>query len=122
MCHRNCHKGVTAKFQAKKNPVRKLGFSLVFQQATYGALGRIRTFDRSVRSRVLYPAELRVRRGAHIKEVAEVSQALGYIYLNMSCMFQFCHHNFLHSQIFYRFWVFHSHSLQIRLRGFSRLG
>ena len=27
----------------------------------YGALGRIRTFDRSVRSRVLYPAELRVR-------------------------------------------------------------
>ena len=27
-----------------------------------GALGRIRTCDRSVRSRVLYPAELRVRR------------------------------------------------------------
>ncbi len=27
----------------------------------YGALGRIRTYDRSVRSRVLYPAELRVR-------------------------------------------------------------
>jgi hypothetical protein len=27
----------------------------------YGALGRIRTFDRSVRSRVLYPAELRVQ-------------------------------------------------------------
>ena len=26
-----------------------------------GALGRIRTCDRSVRSRVLYPAELRVR-------------------------------------------------------------
>jgi hypothetical protein len=26
-----------------------------------GAPGRIRTFDRSVRSRVLYPAELRVR-------------------------------------------------------------
>jgi hypothetical protein len=26
-----------------------------------GALGRIRTSDRSVRSRVLYPAELRVR-------------------------------------------------------------
>src|SRR5690606_34019148 len=29
----------------------------------YGALGRIRTSDRSVRSRVLYPAELRVRCG-----------------------------------------------------------
>ncbi len=27
----------------------------------FGALGRIRTFDRSVRSRVLYPAELRVQ-------------------------------------------------------------
>lgn len=28
----------------------------------YGALGRIRTSDRSVRSRVLYPAELRVHK------------------------------------------------------------
>ena len=28
-----------------------------------GAPGRIRTFDRSVRSRVLYPAELRVHQG-----------------------------------------------------------
>jgi hypothetical protein len=28
----------------------------------YGASGRIRTFDRSVRSRVLYPAELRMHR------------------------------------------------------------
>ncbi len=27
----------------------------------YGALGRIRTFDRLVRSQVLYPAELRAR-------------------------------------------------------------
>ena len=35
----------------------------------YGALGRIRTFDRPVRSRVLYPAELRVRFGL-ISEVA----------------------------------------------------
>ena len=35
----------------------------------YGALGRIRTSDRSVRSRVLYPAELRVRVGL-ISEVA----------------------------------------------------
>ncbi len=29
----------------------------------YGASGRIRTSDRSVRSRVLYPAELRMHRG-----------------------------------------------------------
>ena len=28
----------------------------------YGALGRIRTSDRLVRSQVLYPAELRARR------------------------------------------------------------
>ncbi len=28
----------------------------------YGALGRIRTFDRLVRSQVLYPAELRARK------------------------------------------------------------
>ena len=32
-----------------------------------GALGRIRTSDRSVRSRVLYPAELRVRCGAYYR-------------------------------------------------------
>ncbi|CRH39558.1 hypothetical protein BN1184_BM_00430 [Pantoea ananatis] len=30
----------------------------------YGASGRIRTSDRSVRSRVLYPAELRMHRKA----------------------------------------------------------
>ena len=35
----------------------------------FGALGRIRTFDRPVRSRVLYPAELRVLCGL-ISEVA----------------------------------------------------
>ena len=35
----------------KKNPLKSVGF-------LYGALGRIRTSDRSVRSRVLYPAEL----------------------------------------------------------------
>ncbi len=28
-----------------------------------GALGRIRTYDRLVRSQVLYPAELRARQG-----------------------------------------------------------
>ena len=34
-----------------------------------GALGRIRTSDRLVRSQVLYPAELRARRGvAHYRE------------------------------------------------------
>ena len=38
-----------------KKPALKAGF-LVF-----GALDRIRTCDRSVRSRVLYPAELRVQ-------------------------------------------------------------
>ncbi len=31
----------------------------------FGASGRIRTFDRSVRSRVLYPAELRMRSNFH---------------------------------------------------------
>ena len=46
-----------------KNPAQK---GRVF---VYGALGRIRTSDRSVRSRVLYPAELRVRVGL-ISEVA----------------------------------------------------
>ena len=37
----------------------------VVQQATTknGALGRIRTYDRLVRSQVLYPAELRARQG-----------------------------------------------------------
>jgi hypothetical protein len=38
-----------------KKPAIKAGSSL------YGALDRIRTCDRSVRSRVLYPAELRVQ-------------------------------------------------------------
>ena len=37
-----------------KKPALNAGFSV------YGALDRIRTCDRSVRSRVLYPAELRV--------------------------------------------------------------
>ena len=32
-------------------------------QGEYGASGRIRTSDRSVRSRVLYPAELRMQNG-----------------------------------------------------------
>ena len=44
----------------KKNPLQSVGF-------LYGALGRIRTSDRSVRSRVLYPAELRVRVGANYR-------------------------------------------------------
>lgn len=35
-----------------------------------GALGRIRTSDRPVRSRVLYPAELRVREGGYYREAA----------------------------------------------------
>ena len=39
-----------------KKPFKNRGLFLM-----YGALGRIRTSDRSVRSRVLYPAELRVR-------------------------------------------------------------
>ena len=43
-----------------KKPALKAGF-LVF-----GALDRIRTCDRSVRSRVLYPAELRVQ-GVFVK-------------------------------------------------------
>ncbi len=34
----------------------------------FGALGRIRTSDRPVRSRVLYPAELRVREGGYYRE------------------------------------------------------
>jgi hypothetical protein len=37
-----------------KKPALNAGFLV------YGALDRIRTCDRSVRSRVLYPAELRV--------------------------------------------------------------
>ena len=45
-------------------PSTLLGFNML-----YGALGRIRTFNRPVRSRVLYPAELRVRLGL-ISEVA----------------------------------------------------
>ena len=44
----------------KKNPLKSVG-------SLYGALGRIRTSDRSVRSRVLYPAELRVRMGANYR-------------------------------------------------------
>ncbi len=33
----------------------------IFMGLEYGATGRIRTSDRSVRSRVLYPAELRMQ-------------------------------------------------------------
>ena len=40
---------------------QKKGLPFLASLFLYGALGRIRTFDRSVRSRVLYPAELRVR-------------------------------------------------------------
>ena len=40
----------------------------------YGALGRIRTSDRPVRSRVLYPAELRVREGGYYIYLAWGSQ------------------------------------------------
>ena len=39
--------------------VKALNFIIV----KYGASGRIRTSDRSVRSRVLYPAELRMQNG-----------------------------------------------------------
>ena len=46
--------------KTKKNPLKSVG-------SLYGALGRIRTSDRSVRSRVLYPAELRVRVGANYR-------------------------------------------------------
>jgi hypothetical protein len=46
-----------SKYHKQKNPAQGRVF-------LFGALGRIRTFDRSVRSRVLYPAELRVRKGA----------------------------------------------------------
>ena len=48
------------KLKTKKNPLKSVG-------SLYGALGRIRTSDRSVRSRVLYPAELRVRVGANYR-------------------------------------------------------
>jgi hypothetical protein len=41
----------------------KKGLPYMASLFLYGALGRIRTFDRSVRSRVLYPAELRVLKG-----------------------------------------------------------
>ncbi|CAI8827280.1 hypothetical protein EMIT0P4_250004 [Pseudomonas sp. IT-P4] len=50
---RGCTKG-KAKSQTAKSPHKMRAFCL------YGALDRIRTCDRSVRSRVLYPAELRV--------------------------------------------------------------
>jgi hypothetical protein len=43
------------KTSRTKNPAQGRAF-------LYGALGRIRTSDRSVRSRVLYPAELRVHK------------------------------------------------------------
>ncbi len=36
-------------------------YRCTFTKKIYGALGRIRTFDRLVRSQVLYPAELRAR-------------------------------------------------------------
>ena len=51
---RTCAKHITQIADSKK-PAINAGF-LVF-----GALDRIRTCDRSVRSRVLYPAELRVQ-------------------------------------------------------------
>jgi hypothetical protein len=54
---------LTTFVQPIKNPAEK---GRVF---IYGALGWIRTTDRSVRSRVLYPAELRVHLGL-ISEVA----------------------------------------------------
>ena len=41
------------------NSAEVLNFNIV----EYGASGRIRTSDRSVRSRVLYPAELRMQNG-----------------------------------------------------------
>ena len=47
---------LTKKRTIKKPPQKNEGAFLL-----YGAPGRIRTSDRSVRSRVLYPAELRVR-------------------------------------------------------------
>ena len=47
---------------------------LVFLQALLGdgALERIRTSDRSVRSRVLYPAELRARCGCQYRDISKV--------------------------------------------------
>ena len=51
---KGCAKGKSQIPDGKK-PALNAGFLL------YGALDRIRTCDRSVRSRVLYPAELRVQ-------------------------------------------------------------
>ena len=57
--NRLLYRFILSKYKAKKSPSLR-GFS------KYGALGRIRTSDRSVRSRVLYPAELQahILRGA----------------------------------------------------------
>ena len=61
-CYKNQNKQKTSRqddsnrqIADSKKPAQGAGF-LVF-----GALDRIRTCDRSVRSRVLYPAELRVQ-------------------------------------------------------------
>ncbi len=48
-------------FQLKQKAHRLVSFS------EYGAPGRIRTSDRSVRSRVLYPAELLAQSGANFE-------------------------------------------------------
>ncbi len=59
----------------KKDKIKalKLSFKRLNFNDLYGALGRIRTSDRSVRSRVLYPAELRVHmllgRGAYGRDL-----------------------------------------------------
>ena len=52
----------------KKTPLHAVRFCV------YGALGWIRTTDRSVRSRVLYPAELRVHWGL-FSEDATIGEA-----------------------------------------------
>ncbi len=48
----------------ESSAIETLVLNIVVQVATKnGALGRIRTYDRLVRSQVLYPAELRARQG-----------------------------------------------------------
>ena len=54
----------------------------------FGALGRIRTSDRSVRSRVLYPAELRVRFGEFNQNTAGTAKARGFVDLAHSGGFE----------------------------------
>ena len=79
----SCCRVVTGVFWVKKKACH-------FWQAffLYGALGRIRTFDRSVRSRVLYPAELRVRKGAQYMKVNVCSQAEKQFYLELLYLYQ----------------------------------